>query len=151
MFAWETSAGAHPARGCSGRSSGMPGWSTSFFIDSAGTTAYHVGERADPRMRKHAARRGVKLTSRARQLRPSDLSDFDYILAMDRDNYRGIMAMAGASSEKVFMMTDFAPEGRGRDVPDPYYGGPGGFELVLDLLEDSCRGLLSELREKHGL
>ena len=123
-----------------------------FFIDSAGTTAYHVGEPADSRMRKHAALRNIRLTSRARQFKRSDFTEFDYIMAMDRSNYRDIAALDRSDeySDRIFMMTDFSSQFKGRDVPDPYYGGADGFEIVLDLLEESCRGLLDEIRNRHG-
>ena len=123
-----------------------------FFIDSAGTTAYHVGEAADSRMRKHAARRGIKLTSRSRQFKRDDFEKFDYIIAMDRNNYHDIISLDRDNEygERVFMMTDFSSQYKGGDVPDPYYGGSDGFEIVLDIVEDSCRGLLEELRSRNG-
>lgn len=124
-----------------------------FSIDSAGTTAYHTGEPADARMRKHAAKRNIQLTSRARQFQYSDFSNFDYIIAMDSDNYRDILRIdrTGEFRDKVHMMNDFSRDYRGTDVPDPYYGGSAGFERVLDMLEDSCSGLLSQLRSEHGI
>lgn len=115
-----------------------------FTIDSAGTAAYHTGERADHRMRKHALNRGIELTSRARQIDKSDLEEFDYILCMDRSNFRNVSALDSDKryADKIKMMTDYAKELSYNEVPDPYYGGPQGFELVLDILEDSCEGLL---------
>ncbi len=124
-----------------------------FSIDSAGTTAYHTGEPADARMRKHASKRGIQLTSRARQFKYSDFSNFDYIIAMDSDNYRAILQLdrTGEFKDKVHMMNDFSRDYTGTDVPDPYYGGSAGFERVLDMLEDSCSGLLSQIRSEHGI
>lgn len=123
------------------------GLSQLFLIDSAGTAAYHVGERADGRMRKHALKRGIELTSRARQFSYNDFEAFDYILCMDKSNYRNILALDNENkyTEKLYMMTDFARHMSYKEVPDPYYGGADGFELVLDILEDACSGLLEEI------
>lgn len=123
-----------------------------FFIDSAGTSAYHVGEPADRRMRKHAERRSIRLTSRSRRFIRQDFDKFDYILAMDGSNYDDILSIdkTGENRAKVFMMTDFSSIYKNRDVPDPYYGGDDGFEEVLDLLEESCRGLLDAVKKKYG-
>ncbi|MBI9103494.1 MAG: low molecular weight phosphotyrosine protein phosphatase [Spirochaetales bacterium] len=129
------------------------GLEENFFIDSAGTSAYHVGEAADSRMRKHAAKRNIRLTSRSRQFRKDDFKEFDIIIAMDKSNYRDITAMDrhGEYYEKVKMMTDFSSGYQKIDVPDPYYGGDSGFEEVLNILDDSCRGLLMELKRNNGL
>jgi len=129
------------------------GLENEFFIDSAGTDSYHIGEPADSRMRKHAARRGYKLTSRARRLNRADYKKFDYLIAMDYSNYQDILRLdrGGGCREKVHMMNDFSTAHKGTDVPDPWYGGADGFEEVLDMLEDSCRGFLEELKGEHGL
>ncbi len=117
--------------------------------DSAGTYGGHAGEPADARMRKHAALRGYDLTSRSRQITPSDLKEFDLIVGMDSQNIRDIKRLdrEGAYSEKIVKMTDFCSRSADSEVPDPYYGGAAGFEHVLDLLEDSCEGLLSKVVE----
>ncbi len=119
------------------------------FIDSAGTIGYHAGEEADARMKAHASKRGYKLTSIARQFKLSDFEDFDYIVVMDRDNLRDILALdpSGKYRHKIFMMTDFSSNGY-EEVPDPYYGGPQGFENVLDILEDSSKGLLNKIKKE---
>ena len=124
------------------------GLNDKIFIDSAGTIGYHEGEEADARMKKHAAKRGYDLTSIARQFRLEDFKKFDYIVAMDRENYRDILALdsEGRYRSKVFMMTDFSENGYD-GVPDPYYGGPQGFEHVLDILEDSTKGLLNKVKK----
>ncbi len=129
------------------------GLSEKIRIDSAGTSAYHIGEPADRRMQKHASKRNIVLTSRARQFCRNDFEEFDYIIAMDYINYQGIQSLdrSGKYSDKIFMMNDFSDGYKGQAVPDPYYGGAAGFEKVLDMLEDSCRGLLICLREKHGI
>jgi len=115
-------------------------------IDSAGTIGYHAGEKADARMREHASRRGYDLTSRARQFRIEDFEKFDYIVVMDRENFRDITALdpEGKYRSKIFMMTDFSSDGYS-EVPDPYYGGDKGVERVLDILEDSAKGLLEKV------
>lgn len=120
-----------------------------FFIDSAGTIAYHSGERADVRMRKHAAKRGYMLDSISRQLQKKDLAEFDYIVAMDGQNYRDILLMDREAQLKgrLVMMTEFSEQYAGKDVPDPYYGGSSGFELVLDMVEESAKGLLRKIQD----
>lgn len=123
-----------------------------FEIDSAGIGGWHVGKPADKRMQKHAVKRGYKLTSIARQFDPlSDFSRFDMIIAMDDGNVEDLKRMARNEGElkKIYKMTDFNKEWRYTEVPDPYYGGEEGFELVLDILEDACKGLLEALKEKN--
>lgn len=113
--------------------------------DSAGTAEYHIGCPPDPRMSIAAAKLlGIKLSGKARQFQPSDLAEFDLILAMDRENYRHVMALAQGLQyqEKVFLMCDFCSRYTLKDVPDPYYGGSEEFEHVIELLLDACGGLL---------
>jgi len=122
-----------------------------FEIDSAGTGSWHVGEPADKRMQSHAVKRGFTLTSISRMFDPDvDFDRFDMIIAMDDYNYRTLKYMAGSEEElrKLYKMTDFRKEWNYDEIPDPYYGGEEGFELVLDLLEDSCNGLLEKLTDK---
>jgi protein-tyrosine phosphatase len=128
------------------------GLSDRFVVDSAGTGGWHVGRRADERMRAAAERRGITLTSRARQLELGDLHSFDHILTMDAENLAAVQALAreargpGARAQ-ISPMTDYCRiHSSAIEVPDPYYGGPQGFEQVLDLLEDACSGLLEALR-----
>lgn len=119
-----------------------------FRLDSAGTYAGHSGQLPDQRMRVHATRRGYDLTHRARQVRPSDFDDFDIIVAMDDANYWDLrdIAPTPAAQQKVVRMAAYLRSFPHRDcVPDPYYEGAEGFELVLDLLEDACGGLLDSL------
>lgn len=117
-------------------------------IDSAGTAGYHVGEPPDPRTRQAAARRGYDLNAlRARIVEPLDFERFDLILAMDRDNLRVLRRRAPATAhERLQLFLEFAPDSGIEDVPDPYYGGPNGFEEVLDLVEAAARGLIAHLR-----
>jgi protein-tyrosine phosphatase len=122
--------------------------------DSAGTHAYHTGSAPDPRAVKAAARRGVDLSDlRARQVRLEDFSEFDYLLAMDKDNLELLMDMAPAPElrHKVRLFLEFAPDVAAIEVPDPYYGGANGFERVLDLVEAASGGLLIHLRHEHSL
>ena len=124
------------------------GLSHIFEIDSAGTSGWHAGEPADKRMRSHAIKRGYDLTSISRKFNPdSDFDYFDMIIGMDDENIQTLKKMARnkGDMDKIHKMTDFRITGQYNEVPDPYYGGHEGFELVLDLLEDSCEGLLIKL------
>lgn len=122
-------------------------------IDSAGTHAYHVGEPPDPRAQQAAQRRGVDLSvQRARKVRAEDFFDFDYVLAMDRDNYEALRDLCHPDQEdRLRLFLEFAPHLGERDVPDPYYGGAQGFERVLDLIEAASAGLLAEMRTRYRL
>jgi protein-tyrosine phosphatase len=117
-------------------------------VDSAGTAGYHVGQPPDPRTREAAARRGYDLGAlRARVVEPVDFERFDLILAMDRENLKVLRRRAPTlAHERLRLFLEFAPEAAPEDVPDPYYGGPNGFEEVLDLVEAATRGLLAHLR-----
>jgi protein-tyrosine phosphatase len=120
-----------------------------FEIDSAGTTAYHVGELADKRMRAHAKKRGYNLNSVSRKFNANyDFDHFDFIIAMDNEHIFSLKRRARneADLQKIHKMTDFRKKWDYDEIPDPYYGGEEGFELVLDLLEDSCEGLLTKLK-----
>lgn len=122
--------------------------SSKFIVDSAGTSAWHMGERADERMLHHASKRSYDLQSRARKVKESDFDDFDLIIAMDQSNVRNMQKICGGRKHhaKYFLMTDFCREYQGeKEIPDPYYGGEEGFEKVLDLLEDSCEELVRQL------
>lgn len=126
--------------------------SNNIIVDSAGIGSWHVGEMPDPRMRKHAARRGYDLSPlRARQFRSDDFQKFDYIIVMDEENYHDVMARGGvyADARKVLRMKDYFIRNKGQQsVPDPYYGGAEGFERALNLIEDGCEGLLKDLVNK---
>lgn len=120
-----------------------------FEIDSAGTGDYHIGDLPDRRMRVHAQRRGYNLVHRCRQVRESDFDDFDLIIAMDESNRRNLQRMAPTpeAEQKIIMMADFADIATRYDhIPDPYYEGAEGFELVLDLLESACHNLYEILK-----
>lgn len=113
-----------------------------FEVDSAGLGDWHVGNKADSRMRSHAEKRGYNITHRARQVQKDDLEKFDYIVAMDEQNVRGLNALARSDKQrgKIIRMRDFLSKYESNIIPDPYYGGPEDFEHVIDLLEDSCEG-----------
>jgi len=118
-------------------------------IDSAGTGGWHAGEPPDPRATAAAARRGIVLEGAARRVTPADFDRFDLLVAMDRENARHLRALApdAQARAKVRLLREFDPAADGDlDVPDPYYGGAGGFDHVLDLVEAACRGLLAEAR-----
>ncbi len=120
-----------------------------FEVDSAGTGGWHVGELPDPRATDVAAARGIELVGRARSIRPTDFSTFDLILAMDSENVRALERLRGQGGKgaRVVLLREFDPESEGDlSVPDPYFGGPDGFERVFDLVYRSCRSLLEELR-----
>jgi protein-tyrosine phosphatase len=115
--------------------------------DSAGTHDYHVGSAPDPRSVAAALRRGIDLSQmRARAVEPSDFERFDLILVMDEQNRQELHSRAAsAQRERIRLVMDYAPDAARRAVPDPYYGGPQGFEEVLDLLTEASEGLLREI------
>lgn len=113
-------------------------------IDSAGIIDYHEGEQADARMKAHAIRRGYKLESISRPVRSWDFQEFDLIIGMDNRNISDLKHLAPdlESLSKIHQITEFSQNKLYDHIPDPYYSGAEGFELVLDLLEDACDGLL---------
>ncbi len=122
-----------------------------YFIDSAGITGYHEGETADSRMKQHAARRNYKLQSISRPVNAvKDFAQFDYIIGMDDQNISDLKRMAKTEQHlaKISRMTDYCSQFVHDSVPDPYYGGATGFELVLDLLEDACEGLIKKIENE---
>ena len=128
------------------------GVANKFEVDSAGTGAWHVGEKADRRMRDSAMNRGVNLLSISRRIIPNDFHEFDFILTMDSDNLFNVKKMQkkiiGDSKAKVEPILLYSKKNNSLDVPDPYYGGEKGFEVVLDLLEEACEGFLTCLLKK---
>jgi len=120
-------------------------------VDSAGTAAYHAGERPDRRSAEAAARRGIELPGVARAFTRRDFARFDYVLAADQRNLEGLHALARTADEraKLHLLRSFdAGSPPDSEVPDPYYGGDAGFDHVLDLCEAACRGLLAHIRAK---
>jgi protein-tyrosine phosphatase len=118
-------------------------------IESAGTGAWHVGEKPDVRSVAVARRNGVDLTSRARQVDAPDLSAFDYVIAMDHENLSDLRALARrhGGAARLRLLREFDPEPGDLQVPDPYYGGPDGFDDVFTMVHRSCAALLVHLEE----
>lgn len=120
-------------------------------VDSAGTGGWHIGKAPDSRTVAAAKKRGYDLSSlRARQVSAIDFDEFDYVLAMDHNNLRDLHALKPVHySGHLGLFLDFGSRKHHREVPDPYYGDDGGFELVLDLVEEAAQGLLSHIRQRH--
>jgi protein-tyrosine phosphatase len=131
----------------------MHGLSDVVLVDSAGTHAYHVGEQPDLRAAQAAARRGIDMSGqRARRVSEADFDEFDLVLAMDRANYEDLGEVCPPGYEsKLRLFLEFAPDVAEQEVPDPYYGGQGGFERVLDLVEAAAAGLLANIRQQYRL
>ncbi|MEG2492026.1 MAG: low molecular weight protein-tyrosine-phosphatase [Alistipes sp.] len=120
-------------------------------IDSAGTYGGHAGTLPDVRMQQAATRRGYVLTHKARQIEEADFERFDLIVVMDDSNYERVCRLASSREQinKIFRLVEFCRHHPDRTyVPDPYYEGHEGFELVLDLLEDGCEGIIEHLRNQ---
>ncbi len=127
-----------------------------FEIDSAGIGAWHEGEPPDERATAAAAERGITLTGAARQILPADLREFDYVMAMDEDNLTALRRLQrrAAPEAELHLFREFdaqARPGEPLEVPDPYYGGPRGFDLVYDMVDQAARGLLAHIRRERGL
>ena len=115
-----------------------------FRVESAGIGAWHAGELPDPRMRAVAERRGITLASRARQVRIADFREFDHLVCMDESHREHLFSM-GAPLDRIRLLLQCDPRAAMLEVPDPYYGGPDGFELVFDLVDSACEALLEQL------
>ncbi len=125
------------------------GLQSEVFVDSAGTGHWHAGSPPDERAQRSASSRGLDLSSqRARQIAREDCEGFDYILTMDEGNYRTVAALCRGRAE-VRPFLDFAAGSPETEVPDPFYGGPEGFEHVLDLVEAASEGLLEDIKKNH--
>ena len=124
-----------------------------FEIDSAGTHAYHIGEPPDERAQAACARRGIDINRLCgRKAVAEDIKRFDYVLAMDRDNFNDLIDICPAGHETTIrLFMEFAPNRPEDEVPDPYFGGVSGFDRVLDMIEDAARGLLEEIRRTRQL
>ena len=125
------------------------GLTDAFIVDSAGTGNWHIGKKADSRMRIAAERRDINILSRARQITRKDFEEFNYILAMDDSNFRNIQDLKSKTSFKDFpsikKIQSFRSIFNEQEVPDPYFGGDEGFDYVLDILEDSVSGFLESI------
>lgn len=125
------------------------GLADQFEIDSAGTAGYHIGNPPDLRMTKAARAWGISMRGKARQVQPSDFAEFDWIFAMDRSNHADLLAVRSrceSPTARLVLFCEFCETHDETEVPDPYYGGPEGFEKVLDLLEDGCSAFLQKWR-----
>jgi len=120
-------------------------------VDSAGTAAYHVGNEPDRRAQQAARRRGIELSHlRARQAVADDFYEFDYVLAMDHENYHNLARICPTGMEhKLQLFLEYAHDFSEEAVPDPYYGGADGFEYVLDMVQNGAEGLLDHIRKTH--
>ena len=120
-----------------------------FIVDSAGTGSWHVGKKADARMRFAAKQRNINITSNARQIKEDDFRKFNYILVMDNSNFNNVLNLKnqvkGSDFAKILRIQDFASIFNDNEVPDPYFGGDDGFDYVLDILEDSVSCFLGTI------
>ena len=120
-----------------------------FIVDSAGTGSWHVGKKADSRMRLAAKKRNINITSNARQIREDDFRKFKYILVMDDSNFHNVIDLKnrvkGSDFAKILKIQDFSSIFNEKEVPDPYFGGDAGFDHVLDILEDSVSCFLEQI------
>lgn len=129
------------------------GSTSQFKVDSAGTGSWHVGESPDHRSARSAATHGVQLTGHSRQVQPEDFKNFDYIIAMDQSNLTHLEEYRDGvgGDAALYLLREFDPEGGpGAEVPDPYYGGPNGFEEVFDIVDRSCREFLDFVLKETG-
>jgi protein-tyrosine phosphatase len=129
------------------------GWTDRLEIDSAGTSGWHRGAPPDSRSAEVARRRGIEVAGASRKVVAADLRRFHYVIAMDEENLdalRELQASAGGTAQ-VRRLREFEPRAASLDVPDPYYGGPRGFEEVHDIVERACAGLLAHIAAEHGL
>ncbi|MCZ6674539.1 MAG: low molecular weight phosphotyrosine protein phosphatase [Verrucomicrobia bacterium] len=118
--------------------------------DSAGTIGMHAGQPPDARMREAGAKRSISFFGRSRKFRPSDFNEFDLILAMDHSNMADLQASMpiGDSKAVLGLFGSFVNSEQPMEVPDPYYGGGGGFDVVLDMVEEGCRNLINHILER---
>jgi protein-tyrosine phosphatase len=124
-----------------------------FEIDSAGTHAYHVGSPPDERAQAACLRREIDISGlRGRKAIAADIEKFDYVLAMDRENFENLIDICPPGQEsRIRLFMAFAADRPEEEVPDPYFGGPSGFDRVLDMIEAAARGLLDDIRRTRGL
>lgn len=125
----------------------------SLHVESCGVGDWHIGQAPDKRIQEASKARGIVLMSRAQQFQKEFLDDFDYILVADKEVLKFLYHYAKTPEHKakIALMTEFSSLYRGQEVPDPYYQPGGAFELVLDMLEESCEGLMNHIRNKEGL
>ncbi len=122
-----------------------------FFVDSAGTSRYHIGQDPDPRTISCATSNTTPIYHKARQVTSHDYHEFDFVLVMDKNNYRDTVEIFGKQHPNFYLMRDFDDEADVADVPDPYFGGMDGFQEVHDILVRSCNKLLDHIIETKSL
>ena len=131
------------------------GMGNQFIVDSAGTGNWHVGKKADSRMRFAAKQRNINITSKARQIREDDFRKFKYILVMDNSNFSNVIELKnrvkGSDFAKILKIQDFSSIFNEKEVPDPYFGGDAGFDHVLDILEDSVCSFLDNITQSKDV
>lgn len=123
-----------------------------FEVDSCGTGDYHIGEPPDPRTLTNARKNGIPVSHFCRQITVDDLSYYDYILVMDNSNLQNVMMLEGADHHvhKIFLFREFDPDGKGLEVPDPYFGGEEGFDDVYSIVNRSLDGFIGFVRKIHS-
>jgi protein-tyrosine phosphatase len=126
--------------------------SLNVYVESCGIGNWHLGQAPDLRIQQASKRRGIALTNQAQQFQKHFLDKFDYILVSDHEvlKYLYHFAKTPEQKKKIFLMTEFSSIYKGEEIPDPFYQGEIAFELVLDMLEDACRGLLEEIRSRQS-
>ncbi|GMQ90975.1 MAG: low molecular weight protein-tyrosine-phosphatase [Gammaproteobacteria bacterium] len=129
------------------------GYDADIEIDSAGTHAYHAGEPPDSRAQQTAHQRGIDISQlRGRKVLAGDANVFDYVLAMDHENYQNLLRIFPQHEhQKIGLFMQYANQRVEQEVPDPYFGGAGGFDRVLDMIEEASIGLLNNIKQRHKL
>lgn len=127
------------------------GLSTKIIADSAGTANYHVGENPDPRTVEIAEKHRISINHKGQQFKKAHRDEFDYLIAMDASNIQNMVSEMGEKPDKLLLMRNFDPYGKGEDVPDPWYGGMNGFENVYQILDRSLDKFLIFLKNEHEL
>ena len=125
--------------------------SMAVYVESCGIGNWHVGQPPDKHIQQASLSRGIRLTSKAQQFKIEFLDQFDYILVADNEILKYLYQYAKIPEQKakILLMTEFSSAYKRQEVPDPYCQGKGAFELVLDILEDSCQGLLEHIRSRQ--
>lgn len=126
--------------------------SSKVYIDSAGTSDYHIGHSPDDRSVSVAKQNKLDITAqKGRQFQPSDFDEFDYIYVMDMSNYKDVIAQARKEEdkEKVSLILDEIFPGENVEVPDPYHGGNDGFEKVYKMLDEACEVIAGKLEKQN--
>ena len=128
-------------------------WKQFFYVDSCGTGDYHISSQPDPRTIQSATKHGVEISHACRQLVKADITNFDYIMAMDKSNLRNILLLSStpANQKNVFMVRDFDLMNPGADVPDPYHGYERDFQEVFDILDKALDNFIDHLKSSHSL